>query len=83
MVCNPFRQRRERRLAELEEWRAARRIADEDVTVLGEELARLHEETLATPLDAAMAGDYQAALDRYDEARSPCASRIRRTKSPR
>ena len=69
MAWNPIRARRERRLAELEEWRAARRIADEDVTVFGEELARLHEETLATPLDAAMARDYQAALDRYDEAK--------------
>jgi hypothetical protein len=47
-----------------------RRAADEDVTRFGEELARLHLETLATPLDDGMRTDYQRALDSYETAKS-------------
>lgn len=70
MAWHPFRERKERRLAELDAWRTVRRLAHEDVTVFGEELARLHEETLATPLDDEMRADYQQALDLYDAAKA-------------
>jgi hypothetical protein len=69
MPWNPLRARRERKLAEVEQWRTARKLVTEDVTVFGEELAGLHEETLATPLDADMRRDYQRALDLYDDAK--------------
>ena len=65
--------RTERRLAEADTFRVARRATDEDVTRLGEELVLLHEETLATPLDPAMREDYQHALDAYEGAKSRLA----------
>ena len=37
-----------------------RKVADEDVTVFGEQVAELHVDTLATGLDPAMRDDYQA-----------------------
>ena len=46
-----------------------RKIADEDVTVFGEQVAELHVDTLATELDPAMREDYQAALDSYERAK--------------
>lgn len=63
------RQRRERRLAELEAFRLARKAADEDITTFGEELGQLHVETLATPLDETMRTDYEQALDAYERAK--------------
>jgi len=51
------------RRAELE---VARRLADEDVTVLGEQLQRLDAEVAA--LDEAVRIDYQTALDTYESA---------------
>jgi hypothetical protein len=68
--------RRERRLAALEEFRQARRLVDEDVTVFGEELADLHGEMLAVPLDQDTRQDYQRALDVYDEAKSVLAAAV-------
>ncbi|MDN4173633.1 hypothetical protein QWY28_11800 [Nocardioides sp. SOB77] len=62
--------RRERKLHEAETFRAARKLAAEDVTVLGEELAELHLDTLTTELDDAMRTDYRMALDRYDAAKT-------------
>ena len=41
------RRRREEELAAKDRWRVARRLVDEDVTVLGEQLAELHLDTLA------------------------------------
>ena len=70
----PGRQRRERRLAELAAFRLVRRAADEDVTTFGEELGRLHEETLSTPLDETMRTDYEAALDAYERAKARLAA---------
>ena len=56
--------RRERELAleHTEELEAVRSLADEDVTVLGEQLQRLDAQ-VAGPLDEAARLDYQAALD--------------------
>jgi hypothetical protein len=65
-----LRDRRERRLAALDAYRQDRRLADEDVTVFGEQLAELHVEMLAVPLDRDMRSDYQRALDLYDEAKA-------------
>ncbi|MFC5268071.1 hypothetical protein ACFPJ1_38660 [Kribbella qitaiheensis] len=45
-----------------------RKIADEDVTLLGEEFSRLGVEVDGRELDAATRLDYQAALDAYDAA---------------
>jgi hypothetical protein len=61
--------RREARLAALEEFRVNRKIADEDVTVFGEQVAELHVDTLATELDGPMREDYQRALESYEEAK--------------
>ncbi|WP_182524352.1 hypothetical protein [Nocardioides dongkuii] len=62
--------RRDRRLVAAEQERVRRRMAREDVTTLGEQVADLHVETLTTTLDEAMRADYQAALDAYEEAKS-------------
>lgn len=61
--------RREAELAALEAFRVNRKVADEDVTVFGEQVAELHVDTLATELDPAMREDYQRALDSYEEAK--------------
>ncbi|HET6985149.1 MAG TPA: hypothetical protein VFI00_00990 [Kribbella sp.] len=52
--------------AELEEIRG---LADEDVTLLGEELSRLGERVDGQDLDAETRLDYQRALDAYESAR--------------
>jgi len=65
-----WRGRRERRLAALERYRIARRIADEDLTVLGEQLAELHVDTLTDDLDVAAREDYREALGSYDRAKA-------------
>ncbi|WP_107767294.1 hypothetical protein [Nocardioides terrigena] len=72
MSWNPLRRSRERREAELEavdRWRIARRVADEDVTVLGEQLADLHLDTLADELDDETAYHYGRALEHYEQAK--------------
>ena len=65
-----LRARKERRLAAMEEFRQARRLVDEDVTVFGEQLSDLHIETLTTELDRDMRADYQRALDLYEESKA-------------
>ena len=65
-----LRARKERRLAAMEEFRQARRLVDEDVTVFGEQLSDLHVETLTTELDRDMRADYQRALDLYEESKA-------------
>lgn len=65
-----LRARRERELEVADRLRTARQLAEEDVTVLGEQLSELHVDTLTTPLDAEMRGDYQAALDAYERAKT-------------
>jgi phage-related protein len=72
MSWNPLRRARERREAELEavdRWRIARRVADEDVTVLGEQLADLHLDTLTDHLDDETAHHYGRALEHYEQAK--------------
>ena len=63
------RKRREQELAELDRWRLARRLMDEDVTVLGEQVAELHVDTLADDLDPAARDHYRRALEHYDQAK--------------
>jgi hypothetical protein len=67
---------KERRLAALEEFRQDRRLVDEDVTVFGEQLADLHGEMVAVPLDEDTRQDYQRALDVYDEAKTALAAAV-------
>ena len=59
----------------MEEFRQARRLVDEDVTVFGEQLSDLHIETLTTELDRDMRADYQAALDLYEESKEALRGR--------
>ncbi|GAB7004020.1 hypothetical protein JCM18899A_14920 [Nocardioides sp. AN3] len=56
----------ERRRAELE---PVKRLADEDVTALGEELQALDLELAGADLDAGARADYQRALDAYESAK--------------
>jgi hypothetical protein len=72
MTWNPLRrarQQREDQLAAVDRWRVARRLADEDVTVLGEQLADLHVDTLVDDLDEQAAHHYRRALDHYEQAK--------------
>ena len=62
------RRRRELALEQAQELEIARTLADEDVTVLGEQLQRLDAEVADHPLDEAARLDYQAALDAYESA---------------
>lgn len=64
-----LRDRRERRLLELDRFRQARRLAEEDVTVFGEQLSELHVETLTDDLSPQAQQDYQRALASYDAAK--------------
>lgn len=66
---NPFRKRRERRLRELDRWRVARKLANADVTDLGEQLAELHLDTLGDDLGSEAAHHYRQALVHYEQAK--------------
>lgn len=48
---------------------AMRRLADEDVTVFGEQLQRLGDDVTDVDLDADSRRDYQTALDAYERAK--------------
>ena len=63
------RRRREQQLADLDRWRATRRPVEEDVTVLGEQLADLHLDTLADDLEDDAEQHYRRALELYDQAK--------------
>ena len=52
----------------------AKRLAEEDVTVFGEELQNLHIETMTTTMDTAMRQDYQRALNSYETAKERLAT---------
>jgi hypothetical protein len=72
MVWNPFRKARaarQRGLEQTDRWRVARKLAHEEVTVLGEELAQLHLDTLASDLDSEALHHYKRALEHYDQAK--------------
>ena len=60
------RDERRRRAARLEQ---VRRIADEDVTVFGEQLQRLGDAVADRTLDGDSHVDYQTALDAYERAK--------------
>lgn len=68
------RRRREQELVEKDRWRIARRLMDEDVTVLGEQLAELHLDTLGDRLDPAASDHYRRALEHYDQAKGLLAA---------
>lgn len=77
MVWNPFRRAREARERELEaadRWRVARKLADDDVTDLGEELAALHVDTLSSHLGDQAAHHYRRALEHYEQAKDKVRS---------
>lgn len=69
-----FGGRKERRLAELDEFRQTRKLMEEDVTVFGEQLAELHVDTLTTELDEDMRWDYQRSLDLYEQSKTTLAT---------
>jgi hypothetical protein len=56
------------RRTQAEELEGVRRLADEDVTYLGEQLQRLDAEVAGHQLDEATRIDYQKALDAYEHA---------------
>ncbi|SFB34907.1 hypothetical protein SAMN05192575_10873 [Nocardioides alpinus] len=62
------RRRRERELAAKDRWRTARKLMDEDVTVLGEQVSGLHLDTRADDPDEVAHDHYRRALDSYDQA---------------
>jgi hypothetical protein len=63
-----WRLARASRRLRLEELDGVRRLADEDVTVFGEQLRRLDEAVGDRPLDEDGRADYQRALDAYESA---------------
>ena len=69
-----LRDRKDRRLAALEELRQARKLVGEDVTVFGEQLSGLHEETLTDVLSSDAQADYRRALEEYDAAKEALAA---------
>ncbi|MGH8965181.1 MAG: hypothetical protein ACRDXB_07600, partial [Actinomycetes bacterium] len=62
-------QRREVERKNAHDLSVVRKVSDEDVTRFGEELQRLDEDMLVTPLDEPMRQDYQRALDSYESAK--------------
>ena len=68
------RRRREEELVAKDRWRTARKLMDEDVTVLGEQVAELHVDTLGDALDSEAADHYRRALESYDQAKSLLAA---------
>ena len=77
MAWNPFRRARAARELELEavdRWRVARKLADDDVTDLGEQLADLHVDTLASDLDDQASHHYRRALEHYEQAKDKVRS---------
>jgi hypothetical protein len=71
-----WRRRRAFAAAREEELAGVRRLAEEDVTILGEQLRRLDAEVGDHELDEATRVDYQTALDAYESAQR-AAPRIR------
>ena len=67
-VAKRWRERSAVRTTEREELEGVRRFADEDVTLLGEQLQRLDREVSGRELDEQTRVDYQVALDAYESA---------------
>jgi hypothetical protein len=76
MVWTPGRRRREREaeLVALDRWRVARRMLDDEVTALGEDLAELHGDTLAEELVEEAQHHYGRALEHYEQAKALVAA---------
>ena len=71
MTWNPIRRarhHRETKRLDVDRWRVARRMVDEDVTVLGEQLADLDIGTIGEDVDVETAHHYRRALDDYERA---------------
>lgn len=64
-----LRATRAERRGEAAELEQVRRVADEDVTVFGEQLRRLGEHVSEVDLDGQAREDYQVALDAYEHAK--------------
>jgi hypothetical protein len=64
-----LRERRDERRRDAEQVEAVRRLAEEDVTVFGEQLQSLGTELDGRDLGTAAARDYQQALDIYERAK--------------
>lgn len=77
LVARRWAGRRRLRGEEQVELEGVRQLADEDVTVLGEQLQRLDAEIGGHELDPATRVDYQTALDAYETAQRT-VPRIRR-----
>lgn len=58
-----------RELERIQELEPVRKLAEEDVTALGEQLQELHIDVLLEDLDAGTRADYQKALDEYETAK--------------
>jgi hypothetical protein len=72
-----WRDHLDRRRTQAADLEGVRRLAEEDVTVLGEQLQRLGREVEGHELDEATRLDYQTALDAYETAKD-AVPRIRR-----
>jgi uncharacterized membrane protein YgcG len=68
IVARRWRAHVSSRRVELEQLEGVRRLADEDVTYLGEQLQRLDGEVEGHRLDEQTRVDYQTALDTYEAA---------------
>jgi hypothetical protein len=68
LAAKRWRGRRTNQREELAELEGIRKLADEDVTFLGEQLQRLDAEVKGHELDTATRVDYQTALDAYETA---------------
>ncbi len=73
-----LKQRRVERRVQAEELEGVRRLADEDVTIFGEQLQRLGQDLADRELDHETRDDYQGALDAYERAKWT-APRLRTT----
>lgn len=62
-------ERKQQRLVDAERARLVRRMANEDVTQLGEALTELHFATLTAELQGEIGEHYARALDAYDRAK--------------
>ena len=67
-AAKKWKDTQELRRTQAEELEGVRRLADEDVTFLGEQLQRLDGEVAEHELDEATRVEYQVALDAYESA---------------
>jgi hypothetical protein len=70
LLMQSRQKKRQQELADAESLAAVRRVAEEDVTRFGEDIAYLDTETSGRQLDEATRQDYRRALDAYDSAKA-------------